>query len=193
MGHHGFNVLKTHLLLDGPLHADQTDPVLVFDQFSDGTHPAVAKMIDIVHAAIRRAVFQVDQILDRRQDVLIAQNGDGCRHIETKLVIHLRPSYIGEIIALRFKEEAVEKFMGGLRRGRIAGSQSPVNFNNRVFRRLDPIHQQRVPDRGIFPIFIDVDELEGRYLPVPEKLQPFCRQFLVAPDQYLAGIEIEHV
>jgi len=35
MGHHRLDVLKAHLLLDGPLHAHKPDSVLVFDQFTD--------------------------------------------------------------------------------------------------------------------------------------------------------------
>ena len=83
--------------------------------------------------------------------------------------------------------------MGGLRRGRIAWPQSPIDFNNRIFRRLDPIHQKRVPDRGIFPIFVDVDELEGGNPLVPEKLQPFRCQLFVTQDQDFAGIEIDYI
>ena len=46
----GHFLVDRHLLLDRPLHADQADAELVFEQFTDGAHAAVAQVIDIVHA-----------------------------------------------------------------------------------------------------------------------------------------------
>ena len=193
VGHHGFDVLQAHLLLDRALHPDQADPVLVFDQFPHGTDPAVAQMVDVVHTAIGGAVFKVDQILDGRQDILIAQNRHTRRNIQPELVIHLRTPHIGEIIAIRFKKEAVEEFVRGLRRWRIARSESPVDLDDRVLRRLDPVHQERIPNGGILAIFIDMNEPEGGNPLVPKKLQPFRRQLLVTPDQDFAGLGIEYI
>ena len=48
MGHERGHFLQAHALLDGPLHAHQTDAVLVFHQFAHRAHPPVAQMIDII-------------------------------------------------------------------------------------------------------------------------------------------------
>ena len=60
-GDHGFGVdqvvrhsgdhflIHRHLLFNGPLHADQADPELVLEQFTNRTNTAVSQMIDIIH------------------------------------------------------------------------------------------------------------------------------------------------
>jgi hypothetical protein len=63
-----------HALLDRTLHADQTDAVLVLEQLADRAHAAVAEVVDVVDALGRvGAVLQVDEVLDRAEDVLAAQ------------------------------------------------------------------------------------------------------------------------
>ena len=72
--HHGLGVhqvvrhgrrhflVDRHLFLDGALHAHQADAELVFEQFADRAHAAVAEVIDIVHRA--DALAQLQQVLD---------------------------------------------------------------------------------------------------------------------------------
>src|SRR3546814_8977893 len=45
--------------------------ILVFEQFADRTHTAVAKIVDVVDLAL--AILQVHQLLDHGEDVLAAQ------------------------------------------------------------------------------------------------------------------------
>ena len=49
----------TQALLDGALDAHQTGAELVLGQFADGTHAAVAEVVDVVDLAA--AVAQLDQ------------------------------------------------------------------------------------------------------------------------------------
>jgi len=158
--HHGFDVLKAHLFLDRPLHAHQADAVLIFNQFADGAHPAVPQMINVVHAALAHAVFQIDQIFDGGQNIFVAQNGQIRRHIQPELIVHLGPADIRQIIGFQFKKEAVEKLLRGLRSGRIAGPEPAVDFHNRVFRGVDAVHEQRVANGGVVQVFIDMDEVQ---------------------------------
>ena len=74
MGHQRLDLLEAHALLDRTLHADETDPVLILEQLADDAHAAIAEVVDVVDALARIvAVLQVDQVLDRREDVLAAQ------------------------------------------------------------------------------------------------------------------------
>ena len=59
--HDGVDLDRGHALLDGALHAQQADAVLVLHQFADRTHTAVAEVVDVVDFAL--AVAQVDQRL----------------------------------------------------------------------------------------------------------------------------------
>ena len=51
-----------HLFLDRPFHADQADAELVFQQFADRAHAAVAQVIDVVHRA--DVLAQLQQVTD---------------------------------------------------------------------------------------------------------------------------------
>ena len=46
--HQRLDVLQAHALLDGALHAHETDAVLVLHQLADGADAAVAEVVDVV-------------------------------------------------------------------------------------------------------------------------------------------------
>jgi len=48
-----------HALLDGALHADEADAILIFHQLADRAHAAVAEVIDVVDRSA--AVLQLDE------------------------------------------------------------------------------------------------------------------------------------
>ena len=60
-----------HALLDGALHAQKSDAVLVLHQFADGPHPAIAEIVDIVDIAA--AVAQLNEGFQDRKNVFLAQ------------------------------------------------------------------------------------------------------------------------
>ena len=72
MRHERGNFLQAHPLLDCPFHAHKADAVLVFHQFANQAHAAVAKMIDVVGRPV--AVLEIHQDLDGRQNILVCQN-----------------------------------------------------------------------------------------------------------------------
>ncbi len=83
-GHHGLGVYQVvrhgrrhflvdrHLFFDGALHAHQTDAELVFEQFADRAHAAVAEVIDIVDYADTFA--QLEQVADGVVEVFRMQD-----------------------------------------------------------------------------------------------------------------------
>ena len=75
--HHRVDLDRAHALADRPLHAQQADAVLVLHQLADRAHPAVAEMVDVVDLAA--PVLEVDQHLEDREDVLLAQRCGPCR------------------------------------------------------------------------------------------------------------------
>ena len=74
--HDGVDLDRRHALADRALHAQQADAVLVLHQLADRAHAAVAEMVDVVDLAA--AVLQLDQHLDDRQDVVLAQHAHRC-------------------------------------------------------------------------------------------------------------------
>ena len=77
--HQRLDVLQAHALLDGALHADETDAVLVLDQLADRADAAVAEVVDVVDLAV--AVLELDQVAHDLEDVLAAQRALVERHV----------------------------------------------------------------------------------------------------------------
>ena len=96
--HDRVDIDRGHALLDGALHAEQADAILVLHQLADRAHAPVAEMIDVVDLAL--AVAQVDQRLDDREDVLAAQHAHGVGRIEFEAHVHLHAADGREIVAL---------------------------------------------------------------------------------------------
>ena len=126
MGHQRLHVLQGHPFLDGPLHPDQTHPVLVFHQFSDRPYPPVAEVVDIVNRSL--AVLQPDQVLDRFDNVLLGQGPLVDVDIEAKLGIDLVPSDLGEIVQFRVEEQVMEKALGNLEGRRTRRPKSAIDL-----------------------------------------------------------------
>jgi hypothetical protein len=61
-----------HALLDRALHAHEADAVLVLEQLAHRAHAAVAEVVDVVDRAA--AVLDLDEVLDREEDVLLGEH-----------------------------------------------------------------------------------------------------------------------
>ena len=57
VGHEGADFLQAHAFFNGTLHADKANAVLVFNQFANGTHTAVAEVVNVVSRAM--SIFQM--------------------------------------------------------------------------------------------------------------------------------------
>ena len=102
--HHRVDIDRRHALLDGALHAQQPDAILIFHQLADRAHPAIAEMVDVVDLAL--AVAQIDQRTDHRDDVFLAQNAHGVGSIEIETHVHLDAADRGQVVALRNRRTA---------------------------------------------------------------------------------------
>src|SRR3546814_9988616 len=74
VGHDCRNVDARHALLDRTLHTKQANAILIFQQFADRTHAAVAEIVDMIDFAL--TIFKVHQFLDDRDNVFTAQRGE---------------------------------------------------------------------------------------------------------------------
>ena len=102
--HHGVDIDRRHALLDGALHAQQADAILIFHQLADRAHAAIAEMVDVVDLAL--AVAQIDQRADHRDDVFLAQDAHGVRDVEVEPHVHLDAADRGQVVALRDRRTA---------------------------------------------------------------------------------------
>src|SRR5256885_30495 len=144
--HQRLDVLETHALLDGALHAHETDAVLVLDQLADGAHAAVAQVVDVVDLAV--AVLELDQVADDLQDVLAPERPLVEGDAQLQLVVELQAPDAREVVALGVEEEVVEEGGRRLRGGRVARAEPAVDLEDRVLGLLDLVLEEGVAERG---------------------------------------------
>ena len=147
---------ERHALLDRALHAQQSDAILIFHQFADRAHPAVAEMVDVVDFAA--PVAQVDQRLDDGEDVLLAQDAHGVGGVEVEAHVHLHPADRREIVALGVEEQRIEHRLGALDRRRLAGAHDAIDVEQRVLARGILVDLERVADVGADVDVVDVED-----------------------------------
>jgi hypothetical protein len=189
--HQRLDVLQAHAFLDGTLHAHEADAVLVLDQLAHGPHAAVPEMVDVVDLA--DAVLQLDQIAHHLEDVLAAQRALLQRHLELELVVQLQAADLRQIVTLGIEEQVVEERGRGLGRGRIAGTQPPVDLQDGFLRIGDLILEQRVPERRPDVGVVHEQQLEARGAAAAQQLELLVGDLLVAGEQHLARLGILHV
>src|SRR4029077_8854063 len=148
-GHHGLGVHEVvrhgrghflvhgHLFLDRALHADQADAELIFKQLAYRADAAIAEVIDVVHRA--DILAQLEQVLDRSDEVGRIERALVERRLEAELDVEFQAADFAEIVLARVKEHAIEERSGGFKRGRIAGTQLAVDFDQRFFRSADRV------------------------------------------------------
>ncbi|KAF5050873.1 hypothetical protein DSECCO2_425020 [anaerobic digester metagenome] len=142
MGHERSDFLKAHALLDGALHANEADAVLVLDQFANRADAAVPEVIDVVGRTV--GILQLDELLDRAEDVLVGQGAvvDGQAQAETG--IELIPPHRRQVVVVGVAEQVVEKAGRNLGGRRGTGAQALVNVDLSAFQVLALVHGQGV-------------------------------------------------
>ena len=108
-----------------------------------------------------RAVAQIDQRLDDRQDVLLAQHAHGVGGVEVETHVHLDAADRREVVALVVEEQRIEHRFGAVERRRLAGAHDAVDVEQGVLARGVLVDLQRVADVGAD---VDVVDLEDRQL-----------------------------
>src|SRR5690606_26677330 len=101
--HEGLNLLRhAHALLDGALHADQTDAVLVLHQLAHGAHATVAQVVDVVGGPA--TVLELDQVTHGLEDVALGERGvldvRTLAELLVELVVQLQAADLAQVVAL---------------------------------------------------------------------------------------------
>ncbi len=189
--HHGVDIDARHPLLDRALHSQQPDAILVFHQFADRAHPAVAEVVDVVDLAL--AVAQIDQRLDDSQDIFLAQRAMSVGRVELKPHVHLDAADRGQVVALRVEEQRLEHGLRGIDGRRLARTHHAIDVEQRVLARHVLVGVQCVADVGAD---IDVVDVEQRQLLVAlfvQGLQQLVGDFLAGFGIDLTGLGIDEV
>ena len=83
--HQSFNILQTHLFLDGPFHSNQPHTKMIFYKLPYRPHAAIAKMVDIIDRAI--SILQFHKATNDFKDIFFAQRPLLQGHIDFQSVI----------------------------------------------------------------------------------------------------------
>ncbi len=157
--HHGVDVDGRHAFLDGAFHAQQTDAVLVFQQFADRTHPAVAQVVDVVDFAA--TIAQADQQLQDGQHVFLAEHAHLVRSVQLQAHVHLHAAHGREVVAFGVEEQRLEHRFGGFDGRRLARTHDAVDVEQRVLADGVLVHAQGVAHVGADRDVVDVQHVDG--------------------------------
>ncbi len=191
IGHHRVDIDTAHALLHSALHAQQANPVLIFEQFADRAHAAVAEIVDIVDFAL--AVLQLDQCLDHGGDVLAAQHGDIVRAVQIEAHVHLDAANCRQIVAVRIKKQAKEHGFGSFARWRFTRAHDAVNFRQRMVTLFDLVGHQRVANPRANLNMIDIEQFDAGLAGAVDPLQIFSGQLVTGFDVDFAGGFVDEI
>src|SRR5262249_3474043 len=147
-----------HALLDRPLHADQTDAVLVLHQLADRSYAAVAEVIDVVDLAA--TVAELDEVANGLDDVAWGEDLGLEILVDAELVVELESADGGQVVAIGAEEQRLEQVACGLLRRRITGAKAPVDLHDRVLRRGELVSDQGVAQERPDVEVVDVEDAQ---------------------------------
>ncbi len=186
--HHRVDVDGGHALLDGALHAEQAQAVLVLHQLADGAHAAVAEMVDVVDLAA--AVAQVDERAGHREDVVLAQHAHRVLGVEVHAHVHLHAPHGRQVVALGVEEQRVEHRLGGVERRRLARAHHAVDVEQGVLARGVLVDRERGADVGADVDVVDVEDRQRVEAVVEQARQRLGRDLVARLGVDLAGLGV---
>ena len=129
MRHDSVDFNRGHAFFDCTFHTQQTNAVLVFHQFANGTHTTVTKVVNIVDVAT--AITQVNQRFDTGHDIVAVQRALCVFFVECKAHVHFHTANRGKVIAFAIKEQGVEQVRRSFDCGRLAWAHDAVDIHER--------------------------------------------------------------
>ncbi len=187
----GHFLVHAHLFLDGAFHADEADAELVFEQLTDRADAAVAEMVDVVDDA--DVLAQLEEILDRRDEIRGIECAVIKRSVEPHLDVELQAADAAEIVLARIEEHAAEEIGGRFKRRRVAGTQFAVDFDQRFLRRADGVLIERARQHQADVVALREEDVDFGDAALGKSLPEFGRQRLVGFQQNFTGLAVDHV
>ena len=100
-----------HPFLDDPLETVQTHTNLVLQEFTHGTHAAVAEVVDVIEAGAANIQLQVDQVIEGGEHVLMGEGAHRVGDGETQLLVDLVAADPTEVVALGIEETCLQQLL----------------------------------------------------------------------------------
>ncbi len=187
----GHFLVNRHLFLDGALHTHQADAELVFEQFADGAHAAVAEVIDIVH---RADVFaQLEEVANRRDEVRGIERARLQRRLETQLDVELQTANLAEVVFARIEKHAVEERGRGLERRRIARAKLAIDFDQGFAAGADGVLIERAGEDHTGIVAIGEENVGTGDAGFGQRGPDFRGHGLVGLEQHFARLPVDQI
>ena len=118
---------------------------MILHQLPHRPHPSVPEMVDVVGDPV--AILELDQVTDYLKDIFSSQRALIEGRVDAQLVVQFQAPNPREVVALGVEEEVVKKQRRGLQCRGVAGSESPVDFDDGFLGRRDFVLQEGVAQR----------------------------------------------
>ena len=189
--HDRVDVDRGHALLDGALHPQEAQAILVLHEFADRADATITEMIDVVDLAA--TIAQIHQRLGDRQDVGLAQDPHRILGIEIEPHVHLDPAHGRQVVAFGIEEQRVEHRLRSIERRRLAGAHHAVDVEEGILARRVLVDRERGADVGTDVDMIDVEDRQDLEPVLQKSGQRLDRDLVAGLGVDLAGLGIEEV
>ena len=191
MRHDGIEFLQTHALFGGALNAHQTHAELIFKQFADRPHPAVAEMVNVVNFPFAHPQFQ--HVVRNGEQILHIQHTLIHRFFQPQFLIDFEAAHLGKIVTIFMEKEVEEQLFRAFFRRRIAGAQGAVNFQQRVKHGAHAIFHEGVAQGVAANRLINQQDFQRIDFGIIQVCQIFLRNLFIALNQHFPSIRVNHV
>lgn len=191
MRHQVFALGLAETFLHRALDAHQARAELVFRQFADAAHATVAEVVDVVDFAL--AVAQLDEDLDRREDVVVLQRHRARDLVTADAAVELHAADLRQVVRVFAVEQAVEERLDGFFRRRLARAHHPVDRDARG-RLVDGfVHAQRRRDVRALVQIVRVERLDFLDLRFAQLLEHAFGDLVVRVRDHFTRVAVDDV
>ena len=183
--HQAFAFGHRQTLFDRTLNTYQANAELVLGHFAYAANTTVTQVVDVIDDAF--AVTDVDQGLQYRDDVFLAQHARTFDLGTTDTTVELHPADRRQVIALRAEEQVVEQGLGSVFGWWLARTHHAIDLDQRFQLVAGGVDLQGVGDERAAVDVVGVQGLDANNLGLGDFRQDLGVQLGVAFSQDFAG------
>src|SRR5678815_1584316 len=188
-------LVDRHLLLDGALHALETDAELVFQELTDRAHASITKVIDVVRLVLRRVLAHLQDVRNdfveicRREKRIVDAVALRLAHLD----VELQSSDAREVKLSRIEEHRFEQAIRSLYGRRVARTHLAINLEQRIDRLGDDVFLQGQREHGSDVVTLREEHAEASDTGFDDLLEFRGRDLVVRFENDLAAFSVDDV
>ena len=191
MRHVAFGLGQAQALFNSTFYPHQAHAELVLGHFADAAHATVAKMVDVVDAAV--TVADVDQHAQHVSDVLLVQHATADHFTAADATVELHATDTREIVAVFSKEQILEEVFRRFFGRRLARTHHAIDFDLRLQRRGGRIDAQRLREISTMVEIVGEDGLKLGDIHLGQLGEHVLGDFVIGARDNFAGALVDDV